>query len=93
MKKDHETGKPAGKTGEVPFRLSLDGDRIHILAELRESATRRSGWISKGQPSSSLPLMGISGIRRVSPSPGRRGSEGRGSGKGVLELTLEKTEF
>ena len=93
MKKENETGKPAWKTGEVPFRFSVDGDRIHILAELPGISDEK---IRLDLEATTLVISASDGDTRYKkkislPWEARLGK--KKFRKGVLELTLEKSEL
>ena len=91
MKKEHEAMKPAGKTGELPFRLSVDGDRIHVLAELPGITDEKIMLDLEGL---TLVISAVDGDTRYKkkislPWEARLGK--KRFRKGVLELTLEKS--
>ncbi|MDD1664819.1 MAG: Hsp20/alpha crystallin family protein [Methanomicrobiales archaeon] len=93
MKKENEARKPARKKSEVPFRLSLDRDRIHILAELEGISEEK---IRLDLETTTLVISAIDGDKaykeRISlPWEARLGR--KRFRKGVLELTLEKADI
>ena len=92
MKKENETRKSAWKTGELPFRLSLDGDRIHILAELPGISDEK---IRLDLEATTLVVSASDGdtwYKKKIPLPWEARLGKKRFRKGVLELTLEKSE-
>jgi HSP20 family molecular chaperone IbpA len=93
MKKEQEDRKPALKNSAFPFRLSVDGDRIQVTAELPGISGEK---IRLDLETNTLLISATDGETRYKkkislPWEARLGK--KRFRKGVLELTLEKTEL
>jgi len=93
MKKENDARKPALKKHEFPFRLSVEGDRIHVLAELAGITEER---IRLDLEATTLLISATDGDRwykkKISlPWEAKLGK--KRFRKGVLELTLEKADL
>jgi HSP20 family molecular chaperone IbpA len=93
MTKEHENRKPARKNSEIPFRLSVDGDRIQVIAELPKISGEKIRLDLEG---TILVISATDGDTRYKkkislPWDARLGS--KKFRKGVLELTLEKADL
>jgi len=93
MKKEDETRKPAGRNSELPFRLSLDGDSIQILAELPGICEEK---IRLDLETTTLVISATDGDTRYKkkislPWEARLGR--KRFRRGILELTLEKADL
>jgi HSP20 family molecular chaperone IbpA len=93
MKKGQENKKPALMNSAVPFRLSVDGDRIQIIAELTKISGEKIMLDLEG---TTLVISATDGETRYKkkislPWEARLGK--KRFRKGVLELTLEKADL
>ncbi|MDD1661342.1 MAG: Hsp20/alpha crystallin family protein [Methanomicrobiales archaeon] len=90
MKTENEIRKPASKRSELPFKLSIEGDRIHVLAELAGITEEK---IRLDLEATTLVISATDGERRYTkkiPLPWEAKLGRKRFRKGVLELTLEK---
>ena len=91
MKKEHETMNSAGNSVELPFRLSVEGDRIHILAELPGIGEERIRLDLEGTTLVISAVDGGTRYRKKISLPWETRLGKKRFRKGVLELTLERS--
>jgi len=93
MKKEHETRKPAAKADDVAFRLSVDEDRIFILADLPGITDEKIRLDLEGTTLVISAADGNTLYRKKISLPWEARLGKKKFRKGILELTLEKSEI
>jgi len=93
MKKEHEKRKSARKDGGFPSTLSVDGDRIQVIAELPMISEEK---IRLDLETTLLVISATNGDKQYKkkislPWEARLGK--KRFRKGILELTLEKADL
>ena len=92
MKKGDETRKPAIRTGDAAFRLSVDGDRIFILADLPGISDEKIRLDLEARTLVISAKDGDTLYRKKISLPWEARLGKKKFRKGILELTLERSE-
>jgi HSP20 family molecular chaperone IbpA len=79
VKRRGKTPGAPGKETEFPFRLSVDGDRAFVVADLSGTSEEK---ISLDLGKGTLIISAVNGATRLK----------RRFAKGILELTLERSD-
>ncbi len=93
MKKPDETRHPASKAADVAFRLSVDGDRIYILADLPGISDEKIRLDLEAQTLIITAADGDTLYRKKISLPWTARLGKKKFRKGILELTLEKSDL
>ena len=93
MKNGHTTRKPAAEPGDVAFRLSVDEDRIFIVADLQGISDEKIRLDLEGKTIVISAADGDTRYRKKISLPWEARLGKKKFRKGILELTLEKSDI